>query len=42
VDAAICWLQPEKAAPTNLPPTQVSDTPAPAATIVYSESESNK
>jgi serine/threonine protein kinase len=41
VDAAIYWLQPEKAAP-NLAPTQVIDTPAPGATIVYSDSESSK
>ena len=41
VDAAICWLQPEKAAPA-MAPTQVLDSPGPAATIAYSDSESRK
>ena len=42
VDAAIYWLQPGVTAPTNLAPTQVLNTPAPGATVVYPESESRK
>jgi tRNA A-37 threonylcarbamoyl transferase component Bud32 len=41
-DAAIWWLHPEKAAALNLEPTQVVNTPAPGATVAFSDSEQIK